>query len=303
MRRVKIIGIYKITSPSGSIYVGQSSDINGRWSDYKCLDCKKQGRLYNSLKKHGVENHSFEIICKCKREELNHWEIFYINFYNSFNTSHGLNLKSGGDVIIFSDETREKLRQANLGKKYPYRKLTEEHKKNISKGNKGVNIGKKLSEETIAKLKSIFGENHPSYGKKKSDETRKKMSDSKKGKAPPNKGKKMSEKQRVGMMKPVSEERRLSMQPMLKALAEINRGSKHSQERKDKVWKTNRAKFISYEEARKWIIENLTTLGINSSSKYEKNKKLTPNNIPNYPMDFYRKEGWISWKHWFGLED
>lgn len=31
----KNCGIYKITSPSGKIYIGQSIDIKRRWLDYK----------------------------------------------------------------------------------------------------------------------------------------------------------------------------------------------------------------------------------------------------------------------------
>lgn len=55
-------GIYKITSPSGKIYIGQSTNIEKRISRYKTLSCKKQVKLYNSLKKYGWDLHLFEII-------------------------------------------------------------------------------------------------------------------------------------------------------------------------------------------------------------------------------------------------
>lgn len=55
-------GIYKITSPSGKIYTGQSTNIDKRISRYKSLSCEKQVRLYNSLKKYGWDSHIFEII-------------------------------------------------------------------------------------------------------------------------------------------------------------------------------------------------------------------------------------------------
>ena len=59
-----MIGIYKITSPTNRIYVGQSLDIEGRFNAYKNLYSKilKQPRIYNSIKKYGAENHKFEII-------------------------------------------------------------------------------------------------------------------------------------------------------------------------------------------------------------------------------------------------
>lgn len=53
-----IIGIYKITSPTGKIYIGQSVNIEKRWNSYyKNLSCKEQRIIYNSLKKHGFENY------------------------------------------------------------------------------------------------------------------------------------------------------------------------------------------------------------------------------------------------------
>jgi len=55
-------GIYKITSPSGKIYIGQSTNIEKRVSRYKKLSCEKQVKLYSSLKKYGWDSHKFEII-------------------------------------------------------------------------------------------------------------------------------------------------------------------------------------------------------------------------------------------------
>lgn len=47
-----IIGIYKITSPSGKIYIGQSINIEKRWEKYQKYieNIKNQIKLYNSLK-------------------------------------------------------------------------------------------------------------------------------------------------------------------------------------------------------------------------------------------------------------
>lgn len=33
------IGIYKITSPSNKIYIGQSTNITRRWDEYRKLQC------------------------------------------------------------------------------------------------------------------------------------------------------------------------------------------------------------------------------------------------------------------------
>ena len=53
--------IYKITSPSNKIYIGQTVNIIKRKSYYKKGDCKAQPKLYSSFKKYGWDNHLFEL--------------------------------------------------------------------------------------------------------------------------------------------------------------------------------------------------------------------------------------------------
>ena len=115
----KICGIYKITSPTNKIYIGQSININKRILKYKSYDCKQQPKLYYSLKKHGWKNHKFEIIKRCDKNELNDLEIFYIKFYNTFNTNEGLNLSNGGHTTEITKESRNKISKSKLGKKRP----------------------------------------------------------------------------------------------------------------------------------------------------------------------------------------
>ena len=58
MKRKIISGIYKITSPSGGIYIGQSNDVIRRKWEYASIKCCDQPRLYNSLKKYGWNKHT-----------------------------------------------------------------------------------------------------------------------------------------------------------------------------------------------------------------------------------------------------
>lgn len=75
--KVVRIGIYKIESPTGRVYVGQSKDIRKRWMSYVNLRCKSQPKLMNSFKKHGVRKHCFTILQECKVEELDDLEVFW----------------------------------------------------------------------------------------------------------------------------------------------------------------------------------------------------------------------------------
>lgn len=97
--------IYKITSPKGSVYIGQTVNYADRICAYKRADCEQQGRLYNSIVAHGWSNHSIEIIEILPRdlELLNEREIYWIEYYKSnirrYRYRKGLNLNDGGGVI------------------------------------------------------------------------------------------------------------------------------------------------------------------------------------------------------------
>jgi group I intron endonuclease len=148
----KICGIYKITSPTNKIYIGQSNNINKRLETYRNIRCITQIRLYRSIIKHGWDKHTFEIIHECDESELNDLEKHYIKHYNCFDTPNGLNLTSGGDSPIVSEETKLKIGLASRGR-IPYNKnksLSEKTKEKLSLSHMGLiphNKGKKTSVE------------------------------------------------------------------------------------------------------------------------------------------------------------
>lgn len=79
-----MIGIYKITNPKGRIYIGQSRDIEYRFSTYKKVRQRltQQPKLYNSIKKYGVDAHKFEVVTECNEDELNILERYYQELFN-----------------------------------------------------------------------------------------------------------------------------------------------------------------------------------------------------------------------------
>lgn len=140
------IGIYKITSPTNRVYIGQSVCIRSRWNLYKNMHCKTQSMLYRSFNKYGVDNHDFEILTTCTVEELNELERYYQDVYNVLDRKCGLNLR----LTASSDRSG---------------KMSEEHKRNLSialTNNENViracklkaekRKGIPLSKETIEKL-------------------------------------------------------------------------------------------------------------------------------------------------------
>lgn len=125
----KICGIYKITSPKGKIYIGQSKNIKKRWYSYVNLYCKSQPKIYNSLKKYGVSSHKFEVIHICNLNELDELELFYIDFYQSFKNNIGLNCSRTTEdkIHIYKLEYNEKR------KKHQQKKIKSEIQKRYSK--------------------------------------------------------------------------------------------------------------------------------------------------------------------------
>lgn len=167
-----MIGIYKIISPSGRIYVGQSIDLKRRFFDYNRLsNCKSQTRLYNSFIKYGVENHVFEIIEITQAYNLNERERYYQELYSCI-SKKGLNckyvstnLKSG----VVSEFTKNKLSLVKKGFKH-----TDESKKLVSINNSRYWKGKKrppMSEEQKNKISKS------NFGKKRDKETGFKISE------------------------------------------------------------------------------------------------------------------------------
>jgi len=153
-----MIGIYKITSPTKKIYIGQSINVERRLNSYfKMNHCKQQVRLYNSFKKHGVDNHKFEIVEECSVEMLNDRERHYQEIYNTID--NGLNClltKTSDKSGVMSIESRNKMSIKLIGNtRAKGLKRTQEQKDLISnrmKGNTPWNKGVKRTEEELEKM-------------------------------------------------------------------------------------------------------------------------------------------------------
>lgn len=193
--------IYKITSPSGKIYIGKTMNLQKRLSVYKSEYCKEQTLLYHSLKKYGYINHVFEIIDEFNSD--NNFaagkEIFWIRSFMShrrkwenseYGYDVGLNLTDGGDGtagLIFTEEARKKMSDKKKGI-IPHnkgKKITDESKKALSDG-----------------YKAYLDKNGGAWNKgiKKTEEQKRKISESKKGQSY-NKGRVHTEENRKKLLK------------------------------------------------------------------------------------------------------
>jgi group I intron endonuclease len=163
-------GIYKITSPTGKIYVGQSINIKKRFNVYKSLACSGQNRLYNSFLKHGVDNHVFEILEYCGAAVINERERHYQEKFNVIDRKLGLNCcltRTDKKKYVFSEESIQKMSAWQKG--VP---KSKEHKRKLSE----AKIGKKQTLEH--RLKGAQAR----VGSKRTKEQRIRISESLKGK-------------------------------------------------------------------------------------------------------------------------
>ena len=117
-------GIYKITSPIGSVYVGSSRNIQRRRKDYSkpCFaERTRCGRLSASLRDYGWHAHTFEIIEECAPELLLTRERYWQETLDACGP-HGLNsnlVGAPGQPCQISDQSRERMRVAQEGKNNP----------------------------------------------------------------------------------------------------------------------------------------------------------------------------------------
>lgn len=99
--------IYCITNLiNGKQYVGKTtSSVTKRFKEH-CKDCKKREEekrpLYDAMNKYGIENFVAQELIECEIDELNSYEIMFIEKLNTFG-KNGYNATRGGDGSILFD--------------------------------------------------------------------------------------------------------------------------------------------------------------------------------------------------------
>jgi hypothetical protein len=152
--------IYKIVNKeTKQMYIGQTiQNLEDRWKDHfkPNSNCRY---LKNAIKKYGIDTFDFKLICVCFDEDLNKFEIDYIEKYNTL-VPNGYNLRKGGNSGKQHEETK--------------RKISETLKNKVDRVYSKPQLGKPHTDETKRKISDSL------KGKKMSKETKENMSKSRK---------------------------------------------------------------------------------------------------------------------------
>lgn len=162
--------VYKYTSPSGKVYIGQTYRENGRRKDFRLKNRPYSNghKINNARKKYGPENFTYEVLFEIitddaeeLRKALDQWEMFYIEKYKSYDGKYGYNMNKGGAGNAggyYSPEARAKMGERSRARLAIYNPMK----------------GKKHRPESIALMKANtkrkYGKDNPNYGWKPSQE-------------------------------------------------------------------------------------------------------------------------------------
>lgn len=187
--------------------------------------------ISQAVVKYGEENFSVEMLEQCEsREKLNECERWWINHFDAVNRKDFYNIAKGGEgghtIAGYNDEQKS-IYSKNMSKSLKGRTFTDEHKHKISESLKNANLKRK-------------GKDNPFYGKKHSDETKRKIAETKSKQ----KGWHHSDeaKRKIGEAnrnRIVSKETRLKMS--ISARKRMT-GKKHSEETKRKIGEASKVK-------------------------------------------------------------
>ena len=173
--------VYKHTFPNGKVYIGITGQKpENRWG-LNGRGYNKQPLMHSAIRKYGWDSIKHEVLFnELTKEEAEQKEIELISSYKSNQIEFGYNSTSGGSVFLHSEETKNKIRNANSGENAPWygKHLLEETKRKLSLSHKSIKMPPR-SQEHRKKI------SESKLGHVVSEETRKKISNANKGRQCP----------------------------------------------------------------------------------------------------------------------
>lgn len=173
-----MIGIYKIVSPTGRVYIGQSWDVERRWYAHTLINNAKcrQAIIVSSMLKYGPDAHEFKMIHELPNDidqsVMDGYEQFYIDQYAECGCNL-MNVRGAGSHGKFNEEAKKKMSESAK------KAFTPERRKAMSdamilkcKENRIAHTGKKMPDATKQKLREANIGRKPTSNKLNEDQVR-----------------------------------------------------------------------------------------------------------------------------------
>lgn len=192
-----VVGIiYKYISPSGKVYIGQTTEEKRRRKTFFNINKRYGGdKIDAARQKYGPENFTYEVLYRAtfsnKKEatlKLDELEQFYITVYDSY--ENGYNMTYGGYTtrgFQFSPEQRKQISLRQIGRKLRPRSSEEKAALSALMKEKWASVEYRANrndnsvEHRLKLSESLKGEKNGMYGKKHTAGTRMKMAESRFG--------------------------------------------------------------------------------------------------------------------------
>jgi len=135
--------LYRLTSPSGAVYIGQTRNLKGRMANYRSIARGKGGShgrhqrlLARSLLRYGFDAHRLDLLHtmapNVPQEMLDRYEIYVIQMHkNMASVPRMMNCSRGGRGTVPHAVVRALSRPDVQGEKHPLAKLTESNVRSI----------------------------------------------------------------------------------------------------------------------------------------------------------------------------
>ena len=150
--------IYKYTSPSGKVYIGQTTKEKTRRYVHSYETIKHNVKFGKAISKYGLENFKYEVLFATKvttnleqlKRVLDAMEVAYIFFYDSYKSGYN-STKGGGGILGFEHSlcAKEKISKAHIGKVF-----SKETREKMAKSATGRLLSKE-SKQKVSDYQSI----------------------------------------------------------------------------------------------------------------------------------------------------
>lgn len=177
-----LYNIYKITNKvNNMIYIGcTTKSVEERFSGHLSAYRHKNNDLYLAMREYGIDNFIVELVEHGTNDTIRYdREKFYISKFDSMNPNIGYNRTIGGTGTIgyiFTDEDKLKISKAGMGRKVSIKTI-----KRMSLFWKGKHLPKAVrSKISKSRMGKYTGEDNPFFGRHHTNETKKKILETKK---------------------------------------------------------------------------------------------------------------------------